>query len=124
MPDSGRDASPLPRPAGRDGARARRAGPAAFVLAALAGLAIGDAGRAPSDQLLARSAIGAIDAYRATLSPLLGRTGLARCRFQPTCSSYGREAIRRYGLPRGAWLTAARLARCHPWAKGGPDPVP
>ncbi|HMF10351.1 MAG TPA: membrane protein insertion efficiency factor YidD, partial [Thermoanaerobaculia bacterium] len=46
------------------------------------------------------------------------------CRFQPTCSAYGREAIARYGIPRGAWLAAARVLRCHPFAKGGADPVP
>jgi uncharacterized protein len=97
---------------------------ASLLLAAVVGFAIGDAARPPGDQVGVRLATLSIDVYRTTVSPLLGQSGLARCRFEPTCSVYGREAINRYGLPRGAWLTARRLARCHPWAKGGYDPVP
>ena len=96
----------------------------AILCAALAGFAVGDGARPPSRQIGARLAVGAIDVYRATLSPVLGRTGLARCVYAPTCSAYGRGAIERYGLPRGGLLTAQRLLRCHPWAKGGYDPVP
>jgi putative membrane protein insertion efficiency factor len=93
-------------------------------LAALLGFAGGDALRPAPDQALARVAIGLIDAYRATVSPALARTGLARCLYRPTCSAYAREAIRRYGFPRGAWLAAGRVLRCNPFAKGGDDPVP
>jgi len=103
--------------------REKRGGLAPVLLAALAGLAIGDAVKPPPEQWGARLAIGGIDAYRATLSRALERTGLIRCRFSPSCSAYGREAIRRYGLPKGAALAASRIARCNPFAKGGNDPV-
>lgn len=96
----------------------------AIVLAAILGFLIGDAARPPAEQIGARAAVGAIDLYRATASPFLARTGLAHCPFEPTCSAYGREAIERYGLARGGLLTAGRLLRCHPWSKGGADPVP
>lgn len=102
--------------------RARRS--AAPVAAALLGLLLGDAARAPQEQLTGRLAVAAIDGYRATVSPLLSRSGLVRCRFEPSCSAYGREAIRRHGLARGGLLTTGRLLRCHPFAKGGQDPVP
>jgi putative membrane protein insertion efficiency factor len=94
------------------------------VMAAVLGLAVGDALRPPDRQTGARLAVAAIDAYRARVSPVLGRSGIIRCRFQPTCSAYGREAIARYGSPRGFALAAGRILRCHPFARGGYDPVP
>jgi putative membrane protein insertion efficiency factor len=109
---------------GSGSAPARPRSIAPLLLAALVGFAAGDALKPPSGQALARAAISGIDIYRLTASPVLARTGLARCLYQPTCSAYGREAIRRYGFPRGAWMAAGRILRCNPWSKGGVDPVP
>ncbi|MCK9530887.1 MAG: membrane protein insertion efficiency factor YidD [Gammaproteobacteria bacterium] len=61
-----------------------------------------------------------IGAYRYLLSPFLG----ANCRFTPTCSAYAQEAVDRYGILRGGWMSLRRLSRCHPWHEGGYDPVP
>lgn len=61
-----------------------------------------------------------IAAYRWTLSPLIGR----QCRYQPTCSIYGREAIKEWGPWRGGWMALRRICRCHPWHAAGFDPVP
>jgi putative membrane protein insertion efficiency factor len=58
--------------------------------------------------------------YRYTLSPLVG----FHCRHLPTCSEFGDEALTRYGLWAGGWMTLARLSRCHPWGTSGIDRVP
>jgi uncharacterized protein len=64
-------------------------------------------------------ALGAIRVYQLTLSNLFPST----CRFEPSCSHYGYEAIARYGLLRGSWMAMKRLGRCHPFNPGGYDPV-
>ena len=61
--------------------------------------------------------IGAARVYQWTLSPLIGR----QCRFEPTCSNYFIEAVRKYGAVRGAWRGVKRIARCHPFHPGGVD---
>lgn len=65
----------------------------------------------------ARAAVAVIDQYRAHVSPKIAR--FTRCRFKPSCSAYGREAILKYGLWRGGAKTAARIARCGPWTPAG-----
>lgn len=60
-----------------------------------------------------------IELYRRVLSPLLP----ARCRYEPSCSSYAAQAIREFGILRGLVLAAWRLLRCNPWSHGGYDPV-
>ncbi|WP_316767862.1 membrane protein insertion efficiency factor YidD [Pedobacter frigiditerrae] len=64
--------------------------------------------------------LGIIRLYQLLLSPILG----ASCRFTPTCSQYGVEAIKKHGPFYGGWLTLKRIASCHPWGKHGHDPVP
>ncbi len=58
--------------------------------------------------------------YQLTFASLVGNC----CRFQPTCSEYAKEAYQKYGFFKGTYLAIKRLLRCHPWAKGGYDPVP
>jgi len=58
--------------------------------------------------------------YQICVSPLLGHN----CRFTPSCSAYALEAIQTFGVLRGGWLASKRIARCHPFNKGGFDPVP
>lgn len=58
-------------------------------------------------------------AYQRFISPMKPPS----CRFHPTCSSYGLQAVMRYGWKRGLWLTTLRLLRCHPLHPGGDDPL-
>ncbi len=83
-----------------------------------------DAGRPPAFAVrrgpLITPALLLIRGYQRALSPLLPPS----CRFHPTCSDYGYEAIARYGIFKGGWLTAWRILRCNPFGRGGFDPVP
>lgn len=66
--------------------------------------------------------------YQKSLSPDHGLMQIffpyGVCRFRPTCSEYGYQAIERFGFFKGGWLTFKRINRCHPWHPGGWDPVP
>ena len=64
--------------------------------------------------------IGLIKIYRKFISPCI----VPHCIYTPTCSQYAMEAIRKYGAIKGAYLACRRILRCHPFAKGGYDPVP
>jgi putative membrane protein insertion efficiency factor len=64
--------------------------------------------------------IALIKVYQLIISPWMGPS----CRYTPTCSQYGIEAIKKYGPIKGLWLTAKRIARCNPWGGHGHDPVP
>ena len=61
-----------------------------------------------------------IRGYQLFLSPVLGSS----CRFDPTCSHYTKEAIEVHGPIKGSWMGVKRIGKCHPWGKGGYDPVP
>ena len=70
--------------------------------------------------LATRALIGVARAWQLGPSAIMGPT----CRFQPSCSAYAIEALRRYGARKGGWLALRRIARCHPFGGFGPDPVP
>ncbi|MDA7765482.1 membrane protein insertion efficiency factor YidD [Flavobacteriaceae bacterium] len=61
-----------------------------------------------------------IKGYQSFLSPLLPRS----CRYEPTCSQYTLEALKKFGLFKGGWLGIKRIAKCHPWGGSGFDPIP
>lgn len=67
-----------------------------------------------------RAALAMLRLYKAAISPYMS----GMCRYEPSCSAYAGQAIERHGALRGSWMAARRLARCHPWRKGGYDPVP
>jgi len=61
-----------------------------------------------------------IKLYQLVISPLFPSS----CRYIPTCSHYAEEALNKYGLIKGGWLSVRRILRCHPWGSSGFDPVP
>jgi uncharacterized protein len=71
-------------------------------------------------QILSFPFILLIKLYQWLISPLLG----SKCRYTPTCSHYGIEALKKHGPIKGLWLTIKRISRCHPWGGHGYDPVP
>lgn len=71
-------------------------------------------------KLLGKIFIGMIRFYKMAISPVLP----AACRYTPTCSQYGMEAIEKYGPIKGGYLTIKRFLSCGPWGKNGYDPVP
>jgi len=64
--------------------------------------------------------IGLVRLYQLVISPWMPNS----CRYHPTCSQYSIEAFRKHGALKGLWLTIKRVGSCHPWSKGGHDPVP
>ena len=60
-----------------------------------------------------------IKTYQLIFSPVIGNN----CRFLPTCSEYTKESIIKFGLVSGVWLGLKRIVKCHPWGKGGYDPI-
>lgn len=71
-------------------------------------------------QLPRYALMGFIRLYQLTISPLIGPT----CKYYPSCSHYGLEAVKRHGALRGTVLTSWRVLRCNPWSNGGVDEVP
>ncbi|WP_345951425.1 MULTISPECIES: membrane protein insertion efficiency factor YidD [unclassified Mucilaginibacter] len=72
------------------------------------------------NNVISRLFILLIRGYQIVLSPILG----ASCRYTPTCSHYGLQAIKKHGPFKGGWLTIKRIIRCNPWGGHGHDPVP
>jgi uncharacterized protein len=64
--------------------------------------------------------VALIRLYQWTIAPVIGQT----CRFYPSCSHYGVEALQKHGALKGTWLTLKRICKCHPWNPGGVDQVP
>ncbi len=73
-------------------------------------------------RVLCSVALAMIFVYQRLISPFLTVAFRSGCRFHPTCSEFARQAVLRYGLPRGVVMTMGRLSRCHPFHPGGYDP--
>ena len=69
--------------------------------------------------MIKRFFIGFVKGYQYLISPLLGQN----CRYTPTCSEYSIQAIEKYGIFKGFWLSIKRISKCHPWGGSGHDPL-
>ena len=69
--------------------------------------------------MIKRFFIGLVKGYQYLVSPLLGQN----CRYTPTCSEYSIQAIEKYGIFKGFWLSIKRISKCHPWGGSGHDPL-
>ena len=74
--------------------------------------------------LLAKFIVLIIRLYQRCFSPVLGFFTASRCRYVPSCSDYGIQAIEKFGFIKGVWLSLKRIIRCNPWGGSGHDPVP
>jgi uncharacterized protein len=70
--------------------------------------------------LAVTSLLGLLRVYQVAVSPAIGPA----CRFEPSCSVYAQQALRRFGVFKGTYLALRRILRCHPFSRGGLDPVP
>lgn len=71
-------------------------------------------------KILAEPFVLLIKIYQKIISPIIP----SACRYTPTCSEYGVQALRKHGILKGGWLTLKRIASCNPWGGHGHDPVP
>jgi uncharacterized protein len=74
--------------------------------------------------MMKRILLGILGFYRSWISPGLAALSPTGCKYHPTCSQYASEAIEIHGAGRGGWMALRRLMRCHPFSRGGFDPVP
>ena len=74
----------------------------------------------PTPSPIARILMASVRGYQKVLSPAMG----GNCRYYPSCSEYGYDAIRLHGAGRGSWMAVKRIGRCQPFHEGGYDPVP
>jgi uncharacterized protein len=78
----------------------------------------------PQAGLKQRAIAFAFRSYKSLVSPVIHAVAPSRCLYLPTCSEYAYTALLRFGIVRGSWLALRRLTSCHPWGKGGFDPLP
>src|SRR5258708_1011874 len=121
-----RPATPRPPPIGRKPASTMRRVSPRIAASGRSESALGDGVASTFSRTKAalasvpqRAARGLVMVYRYTFSPLVG----FHCRHLPTCSAYADEALERFGLWAGGWMTLGRLLRCHPWGTSGLDLV-